>query len=351
MNVTIFEKREKNTRTRPVKLQGRILNTHLPDDEVNFFSEHQMDERTKAIVSIKEELSLTIVGWLEMTTPIQTIQEDLKDYFTSTGGIIQTGEQIDMDSIKNHPNKLVIDCSGYNSLLLDQIQPNNRVTDFTEYVIVWDFTINARYECNEKCKYYKNANVRTYQVIPSVHDTYIDKNKMNTQVTCLITISKEVFDRVSKVKPLTFDYLLNNLKEICDDMDTFLKNFAGDDINRFPNDVMTFVALPLHVYHAKKSTHIATDFNQHWVLMGDAAIGGPYFQSISTGYEAAIYFAYIFKHMDGNVEQMLSKYEAYMEKLWFTIQVRSREIKRNKDILRSLCAKNIDEVLQKIKIY
>jgi hypothetical protein len=30
------------------------------------------------------------------------------------------------------------------------------------------------------------------------------------------------------------------------------------------------------------------------MLIGDAAMSGPYFQSISIGYEAAIYFAYIF---------------------------------------------------------
>lgn len=78
-----------------------------------------------------------------MTTPIQMIQDDLTDYFTSVGGIIRTGEQVDLESIKNYRNTFVIDCAGYHSVLLDQIQPNNRFKDFTEYVIVWTFTINA----------------------------------------------------------------------------------------------------------------------------------------------------------------------------------------------------------------
>lgn len=205
---------------------------------------------------------------------------------------------------------------------------------------------------HEFCKYYKNVNVKSYQVIPSVNATYINKNKTSTEVSCVITISKDVFEQVSKAKPLTIDYLSRHFKEICNDMDTFLENFAGVDIDKHPNGTVTeLIALPLNVYRAKKSTHIVTDLNQHWVLIGDAAIGGPYFQSISTGYEAAIYFAYIFKQMKGNVEQMLTKCEAYMERLWFKIRMRSKEIKRNKDILGSFCVNNIDEILEKIKIY
>lgn len=359
MNVTIFEKRAENTRSRPVKLSGRILDIDLANDEINFFSEDQLNEREKAIESMKKELFIKTVGWLEMTTPIQRIQEELKEYFTSSGGIIHTGAQYEISKTKNllldYPGALVIDCTGYHSVLRDQIQPDNRITRFAEYVIVWTFKINDRYECNEKCKYYKNRNTLNYQVIPSVDDTYVDKSQTTrlTHVTCLVTINKDTFDRVSQEKPLTFDFLQENFPDICRDMATFLDNMAGDNIKRFPIDVMEFIALPLHVYRAKKTTHTfePDGLNQTWVLMGDAAIGGPYFQSISVGYESAVYFAYIFKRMKGNVEQMLAKYENYMEKLWFTIQVRSKEIQRNKEILKALITNDVDAILSNLKIY
>lgn len=136
-------------------------------------------------------------------------------------------------------------------------------------------------------------------------------------------------------------------------MNIFLENLSSGDINKFPINAMEFVALPLHAYRAKRTIHINyNNLNQHWVLMGDAALGGPYFQSISAGYEAAIYFAYIFKEMGrNNVEQMLTKYEDYMERLWLAIQIRSKEIHRNKEILEAICADDHDSILDKMKIY
>lgn len=354
VNVTIIEKRVENKRKRPVKLSGRIFDIQLTNDEINFLSESQVVEREMAIGSMKFELFAKAVAWTEMATPIQTIQEELQKYFKSSGGIIHTGKQYDltknMNLLQGYP--IVIDCTGYHSVLRDQIQPDNITARFAEYVIVWTFMISGSYECNEMCKYNKNRETKNYQVIPSVHDTYIDKAKM-THVTCLVTISKTVFDQLSQVKPLTFDYLENNFTEICDDMNKFLESLVAEDIKRLPINVMEFVALPLHAYRAKKTTHIVkqNDVNQTWLLMGDAAIGGPYFQSMSIGFEAAIYFAYIFKRGEGNVEQMLTKYENYMEKLWFKIQVTSKDIQRNKEILKALCADKIDAAINNIKIY
>jgi len=161
-----------------------------------------------------------------------------------------------------------------------------------------------------------------------------------------------MFDHLKTVKPLTLDYLSEHCNEIYDDIHVFLDNLSGD-LNKFPRNEMEFVALPLHVYRAKKTTDMRNrnTLNQAWLLLGDAAMGGPYFQSISIGYEAAIYFAHIFKHMNGNVEQMLAKYEDYIEKLWFAMQVRSKEIQRNKEILQAMCEDNRDAILKKIKIY
>jgi 2-polyprenyl-6-methoxyphenol hydroxylase-like FAD-dependent oxidoreductase len=356
VNVTILEKRQENTRTRRVKLLGQILLSNMIVDEIYLFSEKQIEERQKAVDSMKLELFTMITSRLELSTPIRTIQEELKKYYTLSGGQILTGDQYDLsknlDLLQHYQDTLVIDCTGYHSILRDHIQPNNRIDRFIEYVLICTFIFDDRYECNELCKYYKNRNTQRFRVIPSIDDTYITGERQ-THITCLITINENIFKQMSTIKSLTYDYLKEHHREIYDDMDIFLNNLSSQNMSQIRFSTMEFIVLPLQVYRAKKLTHtISTNnLNQHWVLMGDAAMGGPYFQSISMGYEAAIYFAYLFKHMKGNVEQMMAKYEDYMEKLWLAIQIRSKEIQRNKQILEAICADDRNAILEKIKIY
>lgn len=358
LRVTIIEKRTANTRSRPVKLSGRILDGDCGDDK-HFFSEDQLKERSDAIKSIKEDLFYKIVEWSDMSTPIQTIQDELTKYFQSSNGIspgfgvIHNGKDFDvaeMDLLMNFPNKIVIDCTGYHSVLRDQIQADNRFTELLEYAIVWTFEIPARYECDELCKYFKNRNTQNYQIIPSVNDTCVDK--ANTHVLCQITIGKNIFDQLSQVKPLTHDYLKGNFPEISNDMDRFLENLSRDLSHGLPINSMEMIVLPLHVYKARKMTHIATDgeIKQPRILLGDSAMGGPYFQSISMGWEAAIYFAHIFKHTDEGVGQMLKKYEDYMERLWLKLLFRSREINRNKELFKALFTDDLVDALRNIEI-
>lgn len=197
VHVTIVEKREENTRRRPVKLSGRILLSEMIVDEIYVFTESQIEERRNAIESIKEELHNKVIGWLELTTKIKDIQDELRKYFSSSGGALYNGQNYDisqnLDILRHYPDTLVIDCTGYHSVLRNHIQPDNRIDRFIEYVLVWTFLFNDRYECNELCKYYKNINTRKYRVIPSVDDTYIDGTR-RTHVTCLITIDKRIFE-------------------------------------------------------------------------------------------------------------------------------------------------------------
>lgn len=358
LNVTILEKRAENTRERHVKLLGRIFDTNLCDG-THFLSDEQLKERHGAIESIEKKLFCKIVGWLEMATPIKTIQEQLKEYFELSGGSMLSGDAFnseDINLLMNFPNCLVIDCTGYHSVLRDKIQLQNKTVQHFEHVIVWSFKINAHYECNKLCKYFKNKNTQKYQIIPSIDNSYTDVEKAKSHVTSLITIDEDVFNRLAKAKPLTYNYLKENFPEISNDMDAFLKNLTNDLSDQLtdknPIDSMEFVALPLHIYKAKKRTHIATDdnLNQPWALMGDSAMGGPYFQSISNGWEAAIYFAYIFNHMNGDVEQMLKKYDEYMERLWLRMLFRSREIHRNKELFRSLFVEDMEAILRNIEV-
>jgi 2-polyprenyl-6-methoxyphenol hydroxylase-like FAD-dependent oxidoreductase len=305
---------------------------------------------------MKPKLFQKITSWLELCTPLQTIQQALREYFILSGGQFAVGAQYDisnnLSSLRHYPNTLVIDCTGYHSVLRNHIQPDNLIGRFVEYVLICTFTFDDRYECNELCKYYKNKNTKKFRVIPSIDDTY-KTGKRETHVTCLITIDETIFRQVPKREPITYAYLKKHQHEIYEDLNIFLNNLSSEQMRKIHFDTMEFIALPLQLYRARKMTHSVNDndLNQHWVLLGDAAMGGPYFQSISMGFEAAIYLAYIFEHMKGNVEEMMSKYEYYMEKLWLAIQIRSQEIQRNKQILQLMCADDRNAILEKIKVY
>ncbi|CAF1271552.1 unnamed protein product [Adineta steineri] len=354
--VTVIEKRREMTRTRCVKLLERILSYNTVSDELYLFSESQLEERRKAIKSMKPKLFKIIANWLEITTPLQHIQETLANYYTSADDQIRFSDQYDfsknLDILDYHPNTIVIDCTGYHSVLRNLILPNNRVDRFIEYVLICTFIYEDRYICNELCKYYKNQNTKKFQIIPAIDDTYTTGERQ-THVTCLITIETPLYKQLSKIGRITYDYLKENQNEIYDDLNTFFSNLSTGNLNKIHFDTMEFICIPLQVYRARKFTHTVNnnDLNQHWVLMGDAAMGGPYFQSISMGFESAIYFAYLFKNTNGNTQDMLKLYEEYVDRLWLTLQIRTREIQRNKQILQALCANDTPGILNKIRTY
>ncbi len=78
-------------------------------------------------------------------------------------------------------------------------------------------------------------------------------------------------------------------------MRIYLNNLSSDDISKIQFDTMVFIALPLLLY-------------------------------------------------------MNNKYEDYMDKVWLLIQICSKEIQRNKQILEAICADDRDAILKKIKI-
>jgi 2-polyprenyl-6-methoxyphenol hydroxylase-like FAD-dependent oxidoreductase len=67
-------------------------------------------------------------------------------------------------------------------------------------------------------------------------------------------------------------------------------------------------------------------------LLGDAAIGSPYFQSISLGFECAMYLAELMQHRELSLRDIFERYEHYIYKQWLRVYMRSRVIKHNKDM-------------------
>jgi len=71
-------------------------------------------------------------------------------------------------------------------------------------------------------------------------------------------------------------------------------------------------------------------------VVGDAALGSPYFQSISLGLESAIHLAGLIGQRNLPLTEMLNRYELYMYKQWLRVYMRSKMIKHNKDLLETM---------------
>lgn len=84
-------------------------------------------------------------------------------------------------------------------------------------------------------------------------------------------------------------------------------------------------------------------------LAGDSAIGSPYFQSISLGFECAMFLAGLIARDDLTQAGKLDAYELFIYKQWLRVYMRSKMIKHNKDLFES-----IDDplaLLEKLHIY
>ena len=105
------------------------------------------------------------------------------------------------------------------------------------------------------------------------------------------------------------------------------------------------VRIPLALYRARNATgrrwRTAQPSDHPFVrspvfLVGDSAIGSPYFQLISLGFECAMYLAGLMGRRDLPVGDLLERYELLMYKQWLRVYMRSKMIKHNKDLFELL---------------
>jgi hypothetical protein len=80
----------------------------------------------------------------------------------------------------------------------------------------------------------------------------------------------------------------------------------------------------------------------------DSAIGSPYFQSISLGFECAMYLADLLAQRM-IITDVYDKYEILMYKQWLRVYMRTKVIKHNKDIFERL--DDTFGVLEQLHIY
>ena len=246
------------------------------------------------------------------------------------------------------PGDILIDCTGSKSLLRDHLAPDsgevdggtNTLSIRLEYALVITFLYGQTYDCNEYCKYYKNIENAHYKFIPMVHRTHSDGSV--SHVTGIVNITAEDYEAM----PSRFDgeWLRSNFPDVAQSMDSFIDKIKQETHGEVLGD-LEILRIPLDLYRARNATSrqwLAAGHSDHpfarspVFLAGDSAIGSPYFQSISLGFECAMYLAGLIAQRDLSLRDMFDRYELHTYKQWLRVYMRSKMIKHNKDLFESL---------------
>jgi len=350
----LYEKRPGYTRTRMVQLAPRIAADtvaryrEVAIDDVDYEAVFEVAELEDAIAFRREippDLAGLIADWVVGFCPLNTIEQALSDLIDgrTSGRVERTLTTLGADDALAllEPGDVMVDCTGTKSLLRDRLIPadeqvggltNTHIMLF-EHALVVTFLYGQTYDCNEFCKYYKNVGTERYKFIPAVHRTFNDG--AITHVTGLITISPEDYAAM----PPQFDgqWLREHFPGVADSVEHFVEKIQEESHGEIVGD-LHIIRIPLNLYRARHATSrslaaagdslAATPV----ILAGDSAIGSPYFQSISLGFECAMYLAGLLADPDLADDDLLARYETYCFKQWMRVYMRSTMIKHNKTL-------------------
>ena len=363
--VRLYEKRPKYTRTRMVKLSSFLVadsvQSYCADyiDGENIAAVFDIAEIEEALAfrqSVPGDLMSLIHEWVQGFCPLNSIEEKLSNLIDNRGinGVerIETNITAQQVMAMLGTGDILIDCTGCKSLLRDHLVPgpatgNKDANTFNiqlEYAIVVTFVYNQEYQCNEVCKYYKNVENPHYKFIPFVDRTCYDGNI--TFVSGIVNITPEDYN----VMPATFDgqWLRANFPEVAVSMDRFIDKIKQETHGELISN-LEVVRIPLNLYRALNVTSrkwLTQQGDDHpftsspVFLVGDSALGSPYFQSISLGLESAIHLAGLIGQRNLPLADIFDRFELYMYKQWLRVYMRSKMIKHNKDLFE-----NIDDPL------
>jgi 2-polyprenyl-6-methoxyphenol hydroxylase-like FAD-dependent oxidoreductase len=373
-SVRLYEKRREYTRTRMVQLASYLVadsiesycTDYIDAENVRaIFDPPELDEGLAFRQSIPSDLMGLLRAWALGFCPLNAIERSLSDLIDArqsnrvqrTTTVVTARDAMAM----LEPGDILIDCTGSNSLLRDHLTPDpgggdgaaNTLSIRLEYALVITFLYGRTYACNEYCKYYKNAGNERYKFIPAVHRTYYDGSI--SHVTGIVNITAADYAAM----PSQFDgrWLRGNFPGVAQSMDRFIDKIKQETQGDILGD-LEIIRIPLNLYRARNAT------NRQWrtagrgdhpfarspvFLVGDSAIGSPYFQSISLGFECAMFLAGLIAQRDLPLRDMLDRYELHIYKQWLRVYMRSKMIKHNKDLFES-----IDDpfaLLDKLHIY
>jgi 2-polyprenyl-6-methoxyphenol hydroxylase-like FAD-dependent oxidoreductase len=163
-----------------------------------------------------------------------------------------------------------------------------------------------------------------------------------SHVTGIVTITADEYEAM----PTRFDgeWLRGNFPSVAQSMDRFIDKIKQETHGELIGD-LEIIRIPLNLYRARNATSrqwsTAEPTDHPFVttpvfLAGDSAIGSPYFQSISLGFECAMFLAGLIAQRDLPTQDMLDRYELYIYKQWLRVYMQSKMIKNNKDVFQSL---------------
>ena len=360
-SVRLYEKRREYTRTRMVQLAPYLVadsvesyrTDSIDGDSVEaVFDPAELEQGLAFRQAIPADLTALLHGWTLGFCPLNAIERSLSDLIDARGSsqLQRTAAVVTPEDAMAmlEPGDLLVDCTGARSLLRDRLMPGSEEADGgentllirVEYALVITFLYGQKYDCNEYCKYSKNIENPHYKFIPMVHRTHYDGSI--SHVTGIVNISAREFEAM----PSRFDgqWLRGNFPSVAQSMDRFIDKIKEETQGELLGD-LEIVRIPLDLYRARNAT------SRQWLtagpsdhpfatspvfLAGDSAIGSPYFQSISLGFECAMYLAGLIAQRDLPLRDILDRYELYSYKQWLRVYMRSKMIKHNKDLFESL---------------
>jgi 2-polyprenyl-6-methoxyphenol hydroxylase-like FAD-dependent oxidoreductase len=360
-SVRLYEKRREYTRTRMVTLAPYLVADSIESYEADvidgdsvgaIFDPQELDQGLAFRQSLPADLTALLRSWTLGFCRLNSIEHSISELIDARGpnGVQRVPEVVSVEDAKAmlEPGDVLIDASGSRSLLRDHLVPGrgegaegaNTLKVRLEYVLVITFLYGQKYDCNEFCKYAKNVDNPHYKFIPMVHRTHYDGSV--SHVTGVVSISTEEYEAM----PSHFDgqWLRDNFPDVAESMDRFIDKVKEETNGEILGD-LEIVRIPLDLYRARNAT------NRHLlagepgddpfttspvILAGDSAIGSPYFQSISLGFECAMSLAGLLAQRELPLQVMLDRYELYMYKQWLRVYMRSKMIKHNKDLFESI---------------
>jgi 2-polyprenyl-6-methoxyphenol hydroxylase-like FAD-dependent oxidoreductase len=371
----LYEKRRAYTRTRMVKLASYLVadsvesycTDSIDDESIHaIFDPSEIDEGLAFRRSIAPDLMTLLRQWALGFVPLNAIERSLSDLIDARAvqqPLKRTTDELTFDEVAQmlRPDDVLIDCTGSRSLLRDRLVPDATAADEApntfkirlEYAMVVTFLYGQVYDCNEFCKYYKNIGNARYKFIPAVSRTCYDGH--TTHVTGIVSISAEDYEKM----PAKCDgaWLRANFSAAAESMDRFIGKIKEETHGEVIGD-LEIIRIPLDLYRARHATSrlwrqpetADQPFARSPVfLLGDAAMGSPYFQSISLGFECAMFLAGLLRQRHLSMDEVLDRYEALAYKQWLRVYMRSKMIKHNKDLLQSVG--DTDALLDQLHLY
>jgi hypothetical protein len=372
--VRLYEKRPAYTRTRMVKLSPYLVadsieayrEDYIDGENVDaVFETWELEEHLAFRQALAPDLVELLKSWSDGFCRLNEIESSLSDLLDAPGSspveriqAVLSAEQL-MTMVE--PGHVVIDCTGRHSLLRPHLVPpsdptyvDGNVLDIRlEYAAVITFLYGRPYECNEYCKYYKNMENTQYKFIPAVDRTVYDDGVCH--VTGIVKISASDYEAMPA--QCDGDWLRANFPRVAVSMDRFIDKVKQETHGEIVGD-LDVIRIPLNLYRAINAT------SRRWnrepnsthpfatapvFLAGDSAIGSPYFQSISLGFECAMFLAQLLTQGGPVNTETLNTYELLLYKQWMRVYMRSKLIKHNKDLFESL--DDTFGLLEKLHIY